>query len=73
MAGLGYIELLILGAFCLLFIMVPIIIVIVVLVMANRKRSVNNPNLAPCPDYGRAVSPSATSCPVCGQPFNADT
>jgi hypothetical protein len=61
-------ELLIIGAICLL----PLAAVAVVLVVAYAGRSsrAGNPNLRPCPDCRIAVSIHAATCPRCGCPLS---
>jgi len=61
-----------LGPFELIILLgiVAVVVVVVLLVTQNGNRKpVNNPNLEPCPDCGRLVSLSATTCPQCGRPL----
>jgi predicted amidophosphoribosyltransferase len=50
----------------------PIAVLVVVLLVTQKgnRKDANNPNLEPCPDCGRLVSLSATTCPQCGRPLN---
>jgi hypothetical protein len=66
MAAPGPFELLIIGLVCLLPIIVGIVLAVVLI---SRSRLPTNPDLQPCPDCGRRLSPRAASCPHCGCPL----
>lgn len=60
----GIIELVIVAA----MLGIPVLVTLAVL-LARRGVPRDRPNLAPCPDCGRAVSVRAERCPHCGCPF----
>lgn len=63
----GYAGILVLVA--ILGLAIAGIVVVFLLVSRNSNPShADNPNLAPCPDCGRAISIRATTCPHCGGP-----
>ena len=62
--GFGIIELVIVAA----VLGIPVIVTLAVL-LGRRGVPRDRPNLAPCPDCGRAVSVRAERCPHCGCPF----
>jgi hypothetical protein len=55
------------------FLLIVIPAAIVTVVVATRRGKTesrpDNPNLLPCPDCGRFVSPLAVACPQCGRPL----
>ena len=53
----------------LLVLVVFAIAVVAALVLIQFTRPRARGNLAPCPDCGRPLSPSAVTCPNCGRPM----
>ncbi len=47
----------------------PLLLVPFLVTWVAHRKSVKGPNLYPCPDCGRMVSRSATTCPQCGRPL----
>ncbi|HEV3004727.1 MAG TPA: hypothetical protein VGX78_09705 [Pirellulales bacterium] len=70
MFGMGPFELLCIASALSLLLGVPAVIVVVLLARGHRSSNDHrNPNLVPCIDCGRLVSPQAASCPQCGRPL----
>jgi hypothetical protein len=72
MAAPGPMELLIVGGLCLFPLVLAGVVVLTLFAVRKPSARASNPNLQPCPDCGRLLSPLAEMCPNCGRPLKSE-